>query len=75
MTAKFSARARLASLQRHRSPDDPAIADARRELATESLVEHIARVVETAPTLTAEQIERLRGLLPPSAVPDTGEAA
>jgi hypothetical protein len=33
--------------------------------ARESLDRHVAKVVEQAPALTAEQVERLRGLLTP----------
>jgi hypothetical protein len=57
-------RARLAALHRHRSPDDPAVIDATRDLAAERLAEHVRRVVAAAPPLTPEQIDRLRGLLP-----------
>jgi hypothetical protein len=68
------ARARVAGLTRHRTADDPAVAGAARDLAAEKLAEHIRAVVDAAPSLTAEQIERLRGLLPaPAASP--GDAA
>jgi len=55
-------RARLAVLTRHRSPDDPAIAAARRSLATERLADHVERVI---PTMTAEQCDRIAALLRP----------
>lgn len=58
-------RARVASLSRHRQDDDPELAAARSELVTETLAAHIKRVVDAAPPLTAEQLERLRALLPP----------
>lgn len=64
MNNKLSARARLAARTRHLPADSPAIIDARRELATESLAEYIASKIANAPPLTAEQVERLRGLLP-----------
>lgn len=35
------------------------------ELKTRTLEERIRQVVESAPPLTADQIERLRSLLPP----------
>jgi hypothetical protein len=60
-------RARLAALKRHRNPDDPAIADAARELKTARLEDHIRRVVDSAPPLTAEQRDRLAVLLRPTA--------
>ncbi len=55
-------RARLAVLTRHRPPDDPAIAEARRNLATERLAEHVERVI---PTMTAEQCDHIAALLRP----------
>lgn len=58
-------RARVAALKRHRGDRDPELTAARRELAAEKLAAHIRRVVDDAPPLTAEQIDRLRALLPP----------
>lgn len=63
------ARAELAVATREasRKPDDPAaasaLADRQREYATLSLEDHIRDVVASAPPLTGEQVERLRGLL------------
>jgi hypothetical protein len=57
-------RARVAALTRHREPDDPDLDEARRDLAAERLTEAVRRAVATAPPLSAEQIEKLRGLLP-----------
>lgn len=65
------ARAALASAAASaaRNPDDPAAAAAvierRREYEVLTLEEHILRVVDQAPPLTDEQIERLRELFPP----------
>jgi len=60
-------RARLAALSRHRDPDDPAIADARRDLAAErtaeQLAEHVQGVVDRFPALTPEQRDRIAALL------------
>lgn len=67
----FSARARLNALQRHRNPADPAIAEARTELAAQRLADHIRRTLDTAPPLTPEQRDRLALLLRPTA----GESA
>lgn len=56
-------RARVASLSRSRSADDPDLLDARRNLKTERLAEAITRTVDAAPPLTPEQRERLAVLL------------
>jgi len=56
-------RARIAALTRSRQPDDPDLIDARRSLAAETLAEHVARVVATAPPLTAEQRDRIAAIL------------
>lgn len=67
MSSKLAARARLASLTRHRGADDPATIDAARDLAAEGLAEHIRAVVDTAPPLTSDQRDRLAALLRPAA--------
>ena len=59
-------RARLAALHRHRTPDDPQITQARRDLAAERLAEHVRAVVDTFPPLSAEQRDRIAALLCPS---------
>lgn len=56
-------RARVASLSRSRTPDDPALIAARRDLKAARLEEYVARVVAEAPTLSAEQIDRVSVLL------------
>ncbi len=56
-------RARLASLTRSRTADDPDLVAARRDLRAARLEDHIARVVAEAPPLTNEQRERLALLL------------
>ena len=56
-------RARVASLTRSRTPDDPDLLDARRKLRTERLADYIARTVDAAPPLTADQRDRLALLL------------
>lgn len=55
---------RLNALRRCRPADDPAVIDAARELAAESLAEFISRKIAETPPLTDEQVERLRALLP-----------
>jgi hypothetical protein len=62
-STKYGARNRLNALQRYRRPDDPAIADARRDLAAASLAEYIVKVVDAAPPLTEDQRARLATLL------------
>jgi hypothetical protein len=56
----------VAALERHH-PADPRIPSLRAELAAEGLAEHIKRVVDAAPPLTAAQRERLALLLNPGA--------
>ena len=56
-------KARVASLTRSRTPDDPELLDARRNLAAENLAAFIERTVDAAPPLTAEQRAKLAGLL------------
>jgi hypothetical protein len=64
------ARAHLATktAKARRQPDDPEIAqqvvEARREFKAVSAEEYIRRIVEEAPPLSGEQLQRLRGLLP-----------
>lgn len=74
MSVKLTKRARLAALHRHRGADDPAVVEAAADLAVEGLAEHIARVVDTAPTLTADQISRLRALLSGPSTKDARQA-
>lgn len=56
-------RARVASLSRSRTADDPDLIAARRELTATSLEDYIRRVVSAAPPLTPEQRDRLALLL------------
>jgi len=63
MASWQSERARVASLSRSRTPTDPDLIAAKRDLRAERLAEHIARVVADAPPLTAEQRDRLALLL------------
>jgi hypothetical protein len=58
--------ARVASLTRSRSVDDPELVDARRNLRALRLEDYIRRTVDTAPPLTDEQRERLALLLRPT---------
>jgi hypothetical protein len=56
-------RARVASLSRSRTPDDPALVAARRNLHVERLADYIERVVSAAPPLNEAQKARLTALL------------
>ena len=59
----YAARARHNALKRYRDPDDPAIADAQRDLRAAKLEDHIRQVVDQAPGLTPDQADRLAALL------------
>jgi hypothetical protein len=63
----------IANVQRHHGPGDPRLPELRRDLAVESLAEHIREVVDTAPPPTDAQWTRLAALLPapPSSPGDT----
>lgn len=54
-----SDRARVASLSRSRSADDPELLDARRALKAKKLEEYVKTTVATAPKLTTEQIDKI----------------
>lgn len=63
-------RARVASLTRSRTPDDPVLINARRSLKAERLADYIRRTVDAAPPLTPSQRDKLALLLrgaPPGA--------
>lgn len=55
--------ANIASEHRKKIRDQSRIDDLRRQLREEQLAEHIKRVVDQAPPLTAEQKARLAALL------------
>jgi hypothetical protein len=73
MAARSPVRRRLvsavANLERHH-PEDPRIPELRAELAAEKIADHIAKVVASAPPLSAAQRERLALLLHPGTVRD-----
>ncbi|WP_127818235.1 hypothetical protein [Microbacterium sp. CPCC 204701] len=66
----YQQRARVSALSRHRPADDPELIEATLNLREAKLEEHIRRVVEAAPPLTAAQRDRLALLLRPSSAPD-----
>lgn len=63
MSSWTSERARVAALTRSRDADDPDLVEARRNLRAERLADHVKRVVDEAPPLTAEQLDRICSLL------------
>lgn len=70
MTTWTSERARVASLSRSRSTDDPELIEARRNLKAERLADYVARVVAEAPPLTDAQRDRIAALLRPTKARD-----
>lgn len=56
-------RARIGALSRSRTPDDPDLIDARRNLAYIRAEDYINELVSAAPPLTDDQRNRLASLL------------
>jgi hypothetical protein len=56
-------RARVASLSRSRSHDDPDLIEARRNLRAARLTEHVQKALADAPPLSNEQRETIARLL------------
>lgn len=56
-------RARLVSLTRSRTPDDPALVAARRNLKAARAEEYLRKLVDSRPEITDEQRARLVALL------------
>ena len=65
--AALKTRATIAAIRRHHGADDPRIPQLATDLAAARLEEHIRRVVDAAPPLTAAQREQLALLLNPGA--------
>lgn len=63
MSQALHHRGRVAALTRSRTPDDPELVAARRDLAAANLAAYVSRVVAAAPPLSAEQRDRLAILL------------
>ncbi|OZC86605.1 hypothetical protein CH254_18050 [Rhodococcus sp. 06-412-2C] len=57
-----SARARVGSLSRSRTPEDPDLVKARRDLAAGQLAHHIEKVLSVAPPLSIDQRAELAAL-------------
>ena len=60
-----SQRAKVASLSRSRSANDPELIEARQNLKALKLEEHVAKIVAEAPPLTPEQADKIAALLRP----------
>lgn len=63
MPSWTSERARVASLSRSRTPDDPDLVTARRNLRAARLAEHVTKALADAPPLSNEQRETIARLL------------
>ena len=63
MSSWTSERAKVASLTRSRTPDDPELVDARRNLKALRLEDHVRRTMESWPPLTPDQCARVAALL------------
>lgn len=61
-----SARGKVAGLVSRRPADDPAIAEARRDLRAAVLADYVKTTVDALPPLTAEQLDKVAVLLRPS---------
>jgi hypothetical protein len=66
-------RARVAGLKQNRPPEDPAIAEAERDLRAAKLADHVRKIVEQWPPLTDAQRTRVAALLAPTT--QTGAAS
>ena len=63
MSSWTSERAKIASLTRSRTPDDPELVDARRNLKAIRLEDHVRQVMATWPPLPDDQCARVAALL------------
>jgi len=63
MSSKFHERARVASLSRSRTSDDPELVAARQNLKALRLEEYVLKVVAEAPPLTPETRDRIAAIL------------
>ena len=67
-------KARVASLTRSRTPDDPEFVAAKRDLAEANIADYLEKVLAAAPPLTDEQRSRLAELLKPVRVRCGGDS-
>jgi hypothetical protein len=65
LSSVFHARARVAAHAQQHGPDDPHLPSLRRDLRAARLEDYVQKVVQAAPKLTDEQIDRIHQLLPP----------
>lgn len=68
-------RARVASLSRSRTTDDPELLGAKRDLRAALMEEYVRKSLAAAPPLTDEQRERLALLFAPATATHSGGAA
>ena len=61
-----SQRAKVASLSRSRSANDPELIEARQNLKALKLEEYVRNVVDNAPPLRPEQADKIAALLRPA---------
>lgn len=67
MSTWMHERARVASLSRSRTPDDPELIDARRTLKATRLEHYVREAVESFPPLTEAQLDCIAAVLRPTA--------
>jgi hypothetical protein len=67
---------KIAANTRHHGYESPVVTDLRGEKAVEDISYYVQRVVESAPPLTKEQLDRIAVILrpTPSRVPDASKA-
>lgn len=59
----YRAAGRYSSLKRTRSPNDPAVGAAHRDLVTAQIAEYAAELLEQCPPLLPDQVERIAYIL------------
>ncbi len=59
----LSAAGRYSQLKRKFPADDPRVLDARRDLVTARLIEHVKQLMASTPPLTGEQVEAVATVL------------
>ncbi|MFT4008859.1 MAG: hypothetical protein QM655_02335 [Nocardioidaceae bacterium] len=56
-------RGKVAALSRSRAADDPELVEAKRNYHAEKLAERVGQVVNSAPPMTTEQVDRIVSIL------------
>lgn len=65
-TATRKAQGALAAAERHHPDDTDRLTEARREFAAAKLEDYVRQVVDSAPPLTEDQLERVTAILRPT---------